>query len=271
MKTTIIRSVTGLFYLAFFIGALLIGPYGFASLFFAINLIALWEFYRITSLMGYKPFSVLGLITGATIFFTSFLSVFFHFNGFLFSVVIPLFVLIFISTIYSKSDTAMLDMVFTVFGVLYIAVPLTFFNYISFIANQSYNFWTILGFFILLWVNDTFAYIFGVSFGKHRLFEKISPKKSWEGFFGGTLFTLILSFFMAKITNIFSLTDWIIIGLIISIAGVYGDLFESFIKRSVNIKDSGKLLPGHGGMLDRIDSALLSSPLVFTYLVLFSK
>lgn len=271
MKNTLIRSFTGLIYLIIFIGALILGPYSFGFLFFAVSLIALMEFYRIVRFLGYKPHMFLGALTGAVFFIGFFLYGYLHISAVLISLSIPLIILILILAIYSKETTALQDSVFTIFGLLYIVFPISLFNYFAFFLGEPYNYHIVLGFFILLWANDTFAYVFGVSFGKHRLMEKISPKKSWEGFIGGTIFTIILALIMSSLMNILLTRDWIIMGAIISLAGVFGDLFESLIKRLVNIKDSGRLLPGHGGMLDRIDSALLSSPLVFVYLLFINN
>jgi len=117
---------------------------------------------------------------------------------------------------------------------------------------------------------DTSAYIFGISFGKHRLFERISPKKSWEGFIGGTICSLGFAYLLSIFFMNISLVDWIAITLIIIVFGTFGDLVESLFKRSINCKDSGKILPGHGGILDRFDAVLISAPIVFTYFVIIN-
>ena len=127
------------------------------------------------------------------------------------------------------------------------------------------HFW---GFFILLWANDTFAYLTGIIFGKHRLFERISPKKSWEGFFGGLVGTVVLSFLVAKLFPVLPFYHWMAVAALIVVFGVYGDLIESLLKRNLKIKDSGHFLPGHGGILDRFDSVLLAAPMVYFYLKL---
>ncbi|GAI59219.1 unnamed protein product, partial [marine sediment metagenome] len=126
----------------------------------------------------------------------------------------------------------------------------------------------LLGFFILFWVSDTAAYLFGVSFGKHRLFKRISPRKSWEGLLGGAFIALITAYLLSLYFKDLRLPDWIIIAFIVVIIGTFGDLVESMYKRSLGLKDSGRILPGHGGILDRFDGVLLASPIVFTYLQL---
>jgi len=129
----------------------------------------------------------------------------------------------------------------------------------------------LLGYFVILWINDTFAYLFGTAFGKHRLFERISPKKSWEGSIGGALISIIAAWLIASFTNSLPLIHWIVIAIIIVICGTLGDLVESMLKRSLNCKDSGTLLPGHGGILDRFDSVLISAPIIFVYIQLVNS
>ena len=152
---------------------------------------------------------------------------------------------------------------------LYVSVPLTLSNLLVFGNNGSdgYDYRIILGIFILVWINDSFAYISGILFGKHKLFKKISPKKTWEGFTGGLLFTLTGGYILSKFFHGIQTTDWIVIALLISVFGTYGDLTESMFKRNLDIKDSGNLIPGHGGILDRIDSLLFCIPVTLFYLL----
>jgi len=161
---------------------------------------------------------------------------------------------------------------------VYIVLPLTLCNGLVFPSSEGhfmdperkYVPDLLLGFFILLWVNDTFAYLTGIMFGKHRLFERISPKKSWEGFFGGLICTVALSLLVAQLFPIIlPWYHWMAVAAIIVVFGVYGDLIESLLKRNLKIKDSGHFLPGHGGILDRFDSVLVSAPMVYFYLRVF--
>jgi phosphatidate cytidylyltransferase len=124
----------------------------------------------------------------------------------------------------------------------------------------------LVGFFIILWIYDSGAYVFGVSFGKHRLFERISPKKSWEGFIGGSIVAISAANVISVFFTELRLFDWLIISAIIIVFGTFGDLVESLLKRELNIKDSGNILPGHGGILDRFDGIFLSVPIIFAYL-----
>jgi phosphatidate cytidylyltransferase len=134
--------------------------------------------------------------------------------------------------------------------------------------TDTYSYQIILGFFILLWTNDTGAYLSGKYFGKHKLFERISPKKTWEGSIGGGILTLAFAYVLSIYFTNLNITNWLIIGVLIAVFGGLGDLVESMLKRSLGIKDSGKLLPGHGGILDRFDGLLLSVPFVYGYLQL---
>jgi phosphatidate cytidylyltransferase len=146
-----------------------------------------------------------------------------------------------------------------IFGLVYIAIPYSLLAFLVFPGanNHQYTSGILLGLLALIWLNDTGAYVFGMLFGKHRLFERISPKKSWEGAIGGTIVTIVLGYCMNFFVPFLSRADWIILSLLVSVFGVFGDLFESLLKRSAGVKDSGNLMPGHGGILDRMDSLLL--------------
>jgi phosphatidate cytidylyltransferase len=127
----------------------------------------------------------------------------------------------------------------------------------------------IIGFFILIWANDTGAYLTGMSFGRRKLMERISPKKTWEGFIGGFIIASLVAWFLSDWLGVVDKIHWVVIALIVSVAGTYGDLIESMLKRSTGVKDSGTIMPGHGGFLDRFDSAIVSFPLVYLFISLF--
>ncbi|MDQ2657301.1 MAG: phosphatidate cytidylyltransferase, partial [Bacteroidota bacterium] len=133
----------------------------------------------------------------------------------------------------------------------------------------QYNFEVILGTLLILWASDTGAYFAGTRFGKRKLFERISPKKSWEGFLGGAVLALIFAYGSSVFMHTLLVRQWIIVGVIIIIGGTFGDLIESLLKRSIEIKDSGDSLPGHGGFLDRFDGLLISAPFIAAYLEIF--
>jgi phosphatidate cytidylyltransferase len=123
-----------------------------------------------------------------------------------------------------------------------------------------------VGMFVLIWINDSFAYLIGSNFGRQKLFESVSPKKTVEGFLGGVFFSAIGSYFIFKYTNNLEFSNWLIISVIISVFGTIGDLIESKYKRQANVKDSGNLMPGHGGLLDRLDSAIFVAPFIYLFL-----
>ena len=140
------------------------------------------------------------------------------------------------------------------------------------IANNfgHYSPENIIGVFTLIWINDSFAYIVGKNFGKQKLFESVSPKKTVEGFLGGIIFTAIGSYFISEVTNILLFSNWLILSVIVSVFGTLGDLIESKYKRQAGVKDSGNILPGHGGLLDRLDSAIFVAPFIYLFLRLLN-
>ena len=177
---------------------------------------------------------------------------------------------ILILELFKKGDNAIRNISNTFLGQIYIALPLMFLSLLSlkdnFDGTMIYNPILLMSFFSLIWIYDTGAYIFGITLGKHRLFERISPKKSWEGAIGGAIMALIAS---VGINYLFpgnlSLIQWLGFALITVVFGTFGDLVESMMKRYMNVKDSGQLIPGHGGILDRIDSSLVAAPAVVIY------
>ncbi|MEA3446707.1 MAG: phosphatidate cytidylyltransferase, partial [Bacteroidota bacterium] len=184
-------------------------------------------------------------------------------------ILLPLSLLIFVIELYRKHSHPFSNIAITLLGPAYIFLPFALFSGLVFFnENTNYNPDILLGLFILIWIYDSGAYIFGVSFGKHRLFERISPKKSWEGLIGGVVSALLVAWLISGWLVTITLTDWFAITIIVIVAGTYGDLAESMLKRSLGVKDSGNIMPGHGGILDRFDAVLLASPLVFTYLEL---
>jgi phosphatidate cytidylyltransferase len=219
-----------------------------------------------------------GLITGISIYLISALiaSGVIPMNTFL--VIIPLMILIMILELYRGHDKPFDSLAHTFFPVLYTAVPFSLFPFSAFShtglssliphAGITFSPGIIIGFFLLIWTNDTGAYLAGVSFGRHRLMERISPKKTWEGFFGGLILTALVAWLLSGWLGVVDAAGWIIVSVIISIGGTYGDLFESMLKRSTGVKDSGTIMPGHGGFLDRFDSTIISFPLVYLFILL---
>lgn len=198
-------------------------------------------------------------------------------NSFL--VLIPMLLIIMVIELYRNQEKPFDSLAHTFFSVLYTAIPFSMFPFAAFsrtglntlLPHESIVFspGIIIGFFLLIWANDTGAYLAGTSFGRHKLFERISPRKTWEGFFGGVITAVLIAGLLSGWLGVVNMFHWIIISIIISISGTYGDLVESMLKRSMGVKDSGKIMPGHGGFLDRFDSAIVSFPLVYLFILLF--
>ncbi|HAN18475.1 MAG: hypothetical protein A2X13_08805 [Bacteroidetes bacterium GWC2_33_15] len=266
MSNLVQRTITGIIFLIIVIGAITLGKVTFLILFTFILAGSMYEFYTLSQKDEIRPLKIYGILVGIIALLTNFLFANNLMSYKCFLLLIPLIIGIFIIELYRKSDQPFTNIGFTILGILYIAIPLSFANYIVIDNQQNYNPNLLLGFFFLMWSYDTLAYVFGISFGKHRLFERISPKKSWEGFIGGTLSSLGIAYIISLFFKELGFFDWAITALIVAIAGTFGDLVESSFKRSVDEKDSGKILPGHGGTLDRFDAVLLALPLFYLYL-----
>ena len=181
----------------------------------------------------------------------------------------PLASFVFLIKLYKKSDVhPFINIALFYLGILYVAVPFAFTNLLVF-YNGEYSYEIILGLLFLTWANDVGAYFTGIIFGRTKLFERISPKKSWEGSIGGAILSISTSFLIASYFQGLNTIEWVSVSIIVVIAGTYGDLVESHFKRSIQIKDSGNTIPGHGGFLDRFDSLLIAVPFVVVFLKLF--
>ena len=180
--------------------------------------------------------------------------------------VISLFVLLFLTRdLFSSKSLPKLLTNRYINTTFYISCGFIFLILIS-LNSGSFSSNTIVGMFVLIWINDSFAYLIGSNFGRQKLFESVSPKKTVEGFLGGVFFSAIGSYFIFKYTNNLEFSNWLVISVIISVFGTIGDLIESKYKRQANVKDSGNLLPGHGGLFDRLDSAIFVSPFIYLFL-----
>lgn len=263
------RAITGALFVIIIIGSILLSQLLFAILFLCVTLLTLREFYILVNHVKGLKVQVVPGITAAAIVYISVALVSMEYIGLQFlliNLILP--VLLFINELYQKNETPIQNISLTLLGIFYIGMPLAllnmFFNPV--LSKGEYHPGVLLGFFLILWSFDTFAYLSGTLVGKHKLFPRISPKKTWEGTFGGFVFGLVAAWILSVFYHDFSLANWLIIAGIIMIFGTFGDLAESLIKRSLNIKDSGRVLPGHGGLLDRFDAALFAAPAVFIYM-----
>jgi phosphatidate cytidylyltransferase len=180
-------------------------------------------------------------------------------------VIAPLASITFFIKLYAKEEKPFTNIAFTFLGILYVAIPYSLIH-VSVFHNGVYDYEIIIGMLLLLWASDTGAYFAGTKFGKTKLFERVSPKKSWEGSIGGTITAFLMAFAVSYYFDALKQWEWLTVAAIMVIIGTYGDLVESLFKRSIEIKDSGQSIPGHGGFLDRFDGLLLASPFIVAFL-----
>ena len=271
MKVLITRTLTSLLYAIVVIAGILLHPFLFAVVFLGLTILALLEFYRMVKMAGGEPQIWSGLVI--TIVF--FISIFGFVAGILPSIfifsVIPLLFLVFIVELYRKKPFPIANIAYTLAGFLYIGFSMSLSNLLAFPLNSGKHVfypWILFGITITLWLYDSGAYLIGTPLGKHRLFERISPKKSWEGVIGGGIIAMLAGVLNAWLFQSIELTTWLLISFVVVVFGTFGDLVESMMKRSLGIKDSGNLLPGHGGFLDRLDSFIFTVPMVVALLYL---
>lgn len=279
-KNLIVRTITGVLFVAIMIAGFL-QPEGMIALFALITGLSVWEFSGLvneidgvetnrfieTAAAVYLFLAMAGFCSGITpsgVFIPYLLTV----------------VYLFISELYTKSENAVACWAYTMLSQMYIALPLSTINVLAFREVGGmviYNYLVPMSVFIFLWTNDTGAYCSGSLFGRHKLFPRVSPGKTWEGSIGGGLLVLVAAAIVGYIENTtqaqmaqagltLNLLQWMGLGLVVVFFGTWGDLVESLFKRTLGIKDSGNLLPGHGGMLDRFDSSLMAIPAAAVYL-----
>lgn len=247
------------------IGGLYWGMWGYFIVFLGISFFTLWEFYKLAILDDMAPLKIWGSIIGIVLFVLSFLI-----EAELISIkylllIFPLLTSVFLIKLYKRDEKPFTQVAYTFLGIIYVSLPFSLLNIIVFNSGE-YRFQIILGILFILWASDTGAYFTGILFGKKKLFERISPKKTWEGSLGGAALALIFAFLFSLYFKDLTLIQWLVAAALIVIAGVYGDLVESLFKRSISIKDSGSAIPGHGGFLDRFDGLLLASPFVAAFI-----
>ena len=276
MKNFIQRAITGLIFVAVLIGCIIGGPLSFGVLFCIISVMATAEFCNLMNrqenVKVNRSICVLGSISLFLCFF------YYGMNPAQTGIFIPYLIIIIylmISELYLKKQHPLNSWAYAMLSQLYVGLPFALLNVLAFQTDgwesaSTYQFILPLSIFAFNWVNDTGAYCTGMLLGKHPLFKRISPKKSWEGSIGGATLCVAASFVLAHFFDIMSTAEWVGMGLTVVVFGTWGDLTESLMKRHLGIKDSGNILPGHGGMLDRFDSAIMAIPAAVVYLYFIS-
>ena len=271
MNNTVTRSLSGIVFLAVVLGGLLLNQYLFAALLVFMVVTMLHEFYRMTMGDKYPRSQRLAICLGVCMFALMFCVSAFGIPIKYAALNLLLLIAIMVTSLFvrDKEDFGLFAYLYT--GLLYIAVPLAFSNLVVF-RNGTFSGLLMVGFFCIIWASDVGAYCFGLLLGKNgkKLCPSISPKKSWAGFWGGLLLAAVAGVVL-QLTGVFRfpMVHAVVLAVVMSVIGVFGDLFESQWKRLFGVKDSGNIIPGHGGMLDRFDSALFAIPAGVIYLVLF--
>jgi phosphatidate cytidylyltransferase len=266
------RTFTGAAFAAAIIACIFISRTAFAWVMLAASLVALSEFLilrgiKLRSLVGYVVLVFGGLSYFAVALIALLPSPAVGLQLGILTLFVPVLLMV---SLYSAQPNPLETVGSAIIGIFYIPIPLALLNFFNDPVFMGVNQpkYMVLGFFLLVWANDTFAYLTGITFGKHSLFKRISPKKTWEGSIGGAILTIAFSYLIFKYLGVIGLIDWMIVAALIIIFGTFGDLSESMIKRLAQVKDSGNILPGHGGMLDRFDAVLFAAPVVFLYLLI---
>ncbi len=261
------RSITSLVGAVLILAALIYSDWTYFLIFAAILGMSQMEFYKLSGLDGMLPLKTFGTILGLLIFALTFMVEKERLPHEYLFLIFPLVSLTFFIKLYKKTDKKpFTGIAYTYLGIFYVAVPFSLLNLASFSVDAVYHFEILVGCLLILWASDTGAYFAGTRFGKTKLFERVSPKKSWEGFLGGAFSAIVVAFVISQYFVVLEDWKWLVIAGIIIIAGTYGDLVESLFKRSIEIKDSGSVLPGHGGFMDRFDGLLLSAPFITAFL-----
>ena len=275
LKNMMVRAVTGTIFVAAVVVCFL-RPQAMMFLFTLVTALTVWEFTGlVNNVEGVRVNRFITTVAGAYLFLAfagvcSGLTPSAVFIPYLLTIVY-----LFVSELYTKAPYPIANWAYTMLSQLYVALPFSMINVVAFRSSGDavmYDYMLPLSIFIFLWTNDTGAYLSGSMFGRHKLFPRVSPGKSWEGSIGGGILVLVVAAVIGHVANgqdgghLLSVPAWMGLGLVVVFFGTWGDLVESLFKRTLGIKDSGNILPGHGGMLDRFDSSLMAFPAAVVYL-----
>jgi CDP-diglyceride synthetase len=271
LKNLITRAFTGLLFVAVIVSAIWYGAYTFLGLFCLITGLSVWELYGL--LYGKKTNLIkrcTHVLGGVYLFAATFMYKYDVAGGDIFLPYLLFILSLFVMELYYKADNPIANWANLLFIQIYTAGSFALLNLVA-IEDVTYSAIPLLAIFLFVWINDTGAYLVGSAIGKRRLFERISPKKSWEGFFGGITFVLLTAYLLSCYFIEIAWYNWIGLSVTIVIFATWGDLTESLLKRTLQVKDSGSILPGHGGMLDRFDSIMMAAPAAYIYIELFIR
>ena len=282
LKNFLVRTASGAVLLGIVLAAIFSGVWGYGALLLAVTIIGVWEFYGLARAKGSEPQRCMGMLMSLALFFAGFIPSLYIYNeidksellvdGLLLLMLCAiLLVLTFVIEVFRNRQTPIYNIATTIMGTLYVALPMATLMIIPAILNEviycsdTWIPWVFLFYLFLVWGNDVFAYLVGVTMGKHRMCERLSPKKSWEGFAGGVAGSAAVGAIAASVLG-GSYGVWIGLAIVVALSSVVGDLIESMFKRDAGVKDSGAIMPGHGGILDRFDALIMSAPFALIYL-----
>jgi len=269
MNNLVLRILTGLAGVGVILGSIFLSEWAFVIVFMLIGTATHFEYMRTIGHLSIKKplFEIIYAIIVGLIFILIQNNTFFDarfillFSG----ITIVLLLGFLIAEVFYNRDNPFQHIGLNILGIFYI--PMAFGSYINYgLSEDGMHIWFAVGMLFMVWFNDSFAYFAGRLFGKRKLFERISPKKTWEGFWGGMLMTIACSIILSMVFDDLTLLQWMIWAIIVSLSATLGDLAESLLKRSIQIKDSGNILPGHGGFLDRFDGFVVAVPFSIAYL-----
>jgi len=268
MNNFLQRILTGILFVIVVAGGIIYHPFAYFVVFFLVVIAGIYELNNMLTKVDVKINFLTSLSLGVFIYLAVFLVNSGISQSSIYYLIIPLVSLIFISELFNPQSKPLSNIGSSLLGAVYLGASFAMMHVLGF-QDGVYNYKLPLSVFILVWVNDSGAYVSGISIGKHKFFERISPKKTWEGTIGGFVFTLIGAYIISLYWTELNSTQWIIFGGIISVMAALGDLVESMFKRHIGIKDSGNILPGHGGILDRFDAVIFALPMAVFYIKFF--
>lgn len=282
LKNFLVRTASGAVLLGIVLAAIFSGVWGYGALLLAVTIIGVWEFYSLARAKGSEPQRCMGMLMSLALFFAGFIPSLYMYGetdnhdvlglGVLLLLIFAmLLVVTFVIEVFRNRQTPMYNIATTIMGAVYVALPMAILTILPTGLNaiiymgEGWIPWVFLFYLFLVWGNDVFAYLVGVTMGKHRMCERLSPKKSWEGFAGGVAGSAAVGAIAASVLG-GSYGVWIGLAIVVALSSVVGDLIESMFKRDAGVKDSGAIMPGHGGILDRFDALIMSAPFALIYL-----